>query len=848
MKSLAKKIALQFCSVIALLVISVSILILQLLRTNIRRQNDMEITRAIEILSDTQKAGLSLYEAEISLPYYITYTLYDENTQDITATNDPFIPILPESNEKFTLYHKKDFYADGDLDIYYKTNVLQAENQTYTVQVGISLDEEDTSNFLSQRILEVAIAIVVPLLVISYLASFWIAKRTLRPVVRMTKTAESISAYNLDVMLDVTSNNDELDSLARTFNNLFERIKEDFKAVNAANQAKSAFLSNMSHEIRTPINAVLGLDEMILRESSEENIKTYAKDIQSSGKSLLAIINDILDFSKIEAGKMEIIPIDYDLCTMISDLSNMISERAEKKGLDFIINIDDSMPHKLHGDETRVKQCILNILTNAVKYTNEGSVTMSFGFAKTSNSSIKLKVTVKDTGIGIKEEDLKKLFSPFERIEERRNRSIEGTGLGMSIVKSLLSAMNSKLSVQSVYGSGSIFSFEVEQGVLSWEKLGNFEEQKKKLLSNSKPYTESFQAPEAKILVVDDTSLNLTVICGLLKKTRIQIETAEDGSTALQMARKTPYNLIFIDHRMPKMDGIEMLHILRGDNASVNQHTICIALTANAISGAREMYLNEGFEDYLSKPIEAVALEQAITRFLPDKLILKKGDAGFEEDSSSAEKTLDFSQNTETFELWKTLFCQDLQEALKNCGSSEVFLEATKNFADAITEKANAIESYCAEKDWKNYTIQVHALKSSARLVGIPELSALALKLEEKGDEAKSGSKEAESFILQNTPPLLSLYRSYCKHFIPFSTEMAEKNTEDAKETISESRFKEALSSIKEFAEAFDFDGIDTIIAELNRFELPSTCKDQFKALKTATQNVDQGAILSLLT
>ncbi len=848
MKSLAKKIALQFCSVIALLVISVSILILQLLRTNIRRQNDTEITRAIEILSDAQQAGLSLYEAEISLPYYITYTLYDENTQDITATNDPFIPILPESNEKFTFYHKKDFYADGDLDIYYKTNVLQAENQTYTVQVGISLDEEDTANFLSQRILEVAIAIVVPLLVISYLASFWIAKRTLRPVVRMTKTAESISAYNLDVMLDVTSNNDELDSLARTFNNLFEHIKEDFKAVNAANQAKSAFLSNMSHEIRTPINAVLGLDEMILRESSEENVKTYAKDIQSSGKSLLAIINDILDFSKIEAGKMEIIPVDYDLCTMISDLSNMISERAEKKGLDFIINIDDSMPHKLHGDETRVKQCILNILTNAVKYTNEGSVTMSFGFAKTGDSSIKLKVSVKDTGIGIKEEDLKKLFSPFERIEERRNRSIEGTGLGMSIVKSLLSAMNSKLSVQSVYGSGSTFSFEVEQGVLSWEKFGNFEEQKKKLQSNSKTYTESFQAPEAKILVVDDTPLNLTVICGLLKKTRIQIETAENGSTALQMARKTPYNIIFIDHRMPKMDGIEMLHILRGDNASVNQHTICIALTANAISGAREMYLNEGFEDYLSKPVESAALEQAITRFLPDKLILKKGDAGFEEDSSSAEKTLDFSQNTETFELWKTLFCQDLQEALKNCGSSEVFLEATKNFADAITEKANAIESYCAEKDWKNYTIQVHALKSSARLVGIPELSALALKLEEKGDEAKLVSKEAESFILQNTPPLLSLYRSYCKHFMPFSTEMAEKNTEDAKETISESRFKEALSSIKEFAEAFDFDGIDTIIAELNRFELPLTCKDQFKTLKTAAQNVDQGAILSLVS
>ncbi len=402
-----------------------------------------------------------------------------------------------------------------------------------------------------------------------------------------------------------------------------DELRQQREIADSANEAKSRFLANMSHEIRTPINAVLGMDEMILRESQEKSIRTYAADIMSAGKTLLSLINDILDFSKVEEGKMEIIPVQYDLSSLINDLVNMIRDRAAKKGLKFVVDVDRHIPHLLHGDEIRIKQCVMNLLTNAVKYTEKGTVTLRVTFtpSEKGKKSIMLGFAVEDTGIGMKQEDMDKLFSPYKRIEEKRNRLIEGTGLGMSITRQLLELMHAKLEVQSEYGKGSCFSFEVKQKVISWQEIGDYSDRLAESSENGPSYHELFHAPDARILVVDDTEMNLTVIRSLLKKTEVRIDTAERGRDALTLAAGNQYDAIFIDHMMPDMDGIETLEHLR--ESGKNTETPAIALTANAVSGAREMYLNAGFTDYLSKPVDGAKLEKLLSEVLPAEKLQK---------------------------------------------------------------------------------------------------------------------------------------------------------------------------------------------------------------------------------
>ena len=398
-----------------------------------------------------------------------------------------------------------------------------------------------------------------------------------------------------------------------------EDLEEQKRIADEANRAKSSFLANMSHEIRTPINAVLGMDEMILRESGESQVRSYAKDIETAGRTLLSIVNDILDFSKIEEGRMEIIPTQYELSSVINDLINMIRPRAEKKGLKLELNVDPKVPHVLYGDEIRIKQIALNILTNAVKYTNEGKVTLDVDFKGVSDDEIMLSFKISDTGIGMKEEDMDRLYSPFARIEEKRNRSVEGTGLGMSIVRQLLDLMDSSLNVKSVYGEGSEFSFDIRQKVCDKEPMGDVFERFEKESADEYVYRELFHAPDAHILVVDDTEVNLAVFANLLKKTEVDIDTAASGRAAIAKAKDKEYDIIFIDHMMPDMDGIETLHKLKENKGT---STVYVALTANAVSGARTMYISEGFSDYLSKPIDGVKLEEMIRRYLPDEKIL----------------------------------------------------------------------------------------------------------------------------------------------------------------------------------------------------------------------------------
>jgi len=402
------------------------------------------------------------------------------------------------------------------------------------------------------------------------------------------------------------------------------RAAEDSIRALAMSEAKSAFLSNMSHEIRTPLNSVLGMNEMILRESESQTILSYAENIKAAGNTLLSLVNDILDFSKIEAGKIEIIPVDYDLAAVIHDLTNLIYIRTDAKGLDFKLEVDGSLPKKLNGDEIRIKQIITNLLTNAVKYTDKGSITFKLSCMSidTDNNKVVIRVSVSDTGIGIKPENMKDLFTKFERIEEKRNRKIEGTGLGMNITKNLLEMMGSVLYVESVYGEGSTFSFDLEQDVVDWDRIGNYEQSYKER-QQEREYKEKLHAPNADVLVVDDNTVNLTVFQFLIKKTLIQTETAGSGDECLEKTNNKKYDIIFLDHMMPGKSGTETLHELRNQTSNPNQNTPVVCLTADAITGAREQYISAGFTDYLTKPFYPEQLEDLLIELLPkDKYTL----------------------------------------------------------------------------------------------------------------------------------------------------------------------------------------------------------------------------------
>ena len=605
-----------------------------------------------------------------------------------------------------------------------------------------------------------------------------------------------------------------------------KRLKQENYLANQAAKNKSDFLSNMSHEIRTPINAILGMDEMILRESKDKNILEYAENLRSAGNSLLSIVNDILDFSKIEAGKMEIIPVEYALSSVLNDLVNMIKPRADKKGLKLEVNANTEIPSLLYGDEIRIKQVVTNILTNAVKYTEKGTVTLSVDFEKRDAESIWLKVSVADTGIGIKPEDIQKLFSAFERIEEKRNRTIEGTGLGMNITKQLLAMMDSKLEVASVYGEGSTFSFKIAQKIINAEPMGNFADAFKN--AARKEYHEKFTAPDAKILVVDDTVMNLTVVKGLLKQTKIQIDTAESGFDTLKMVAAKHYDVIFLDHRMPKMDGIETLQEMKklADNKCAD--TPVISLTANAISGAREQYIAAGFKDYLTKPINAVALENMLIKYLPPDLVKIAED--------TADETVD--ENAALPDWLKNVEGINPAAGVEHCGGADSYLDALKVFANAVNSGADEIQGYFDSADWKNYTTKVHALKSTARVIGAEELSDRAKRLEDAGNAGYVDE------IQKDTPELLKLYRSYAEKL----SALIEKEVDDEdKPPIDDDALAEAYETLREVAQSFDYDTLTFVIQSLEEYKLPKEDGEKIKALKAAANNLDWEEIKKLV-
>ena len=515
-------------------------------------------------------------------------------------------------------------------------------------------------------------------------------------------------------------------------------------AADAANAAKSEFLSQMSHEIRTPINAVLGMNEMILRDATDETILKYAQNARTASLSLLNIISDILDFSKIEAGKMDIVPYEYELTSMINDLVNLISHRAEEKGLALVISVDPDMPHMLFGDEIRLKQIITNLLTNAVKYTERGTVTLTVNYEKKGTDDVALHVAVSDTGVGIRKENIHKLFLAFDRIDKNRARKIEGTGLGLNITSQLLGLMGSELKVESVYGEGSTFSFVIRQKVTDWDVIGDFNESVKRISrkKSAKKKTQ-FTAEGARILVVDDAPMNLDVIVGLLRRTLITIDTAESGKECIDKVGTGDYDMIFLDHRMPEMDGLETFEKLKELYWDKIAQTPVISLTANAVAGAREQYIEAGFSYYLTKPVMPHELEEMIQRYLPDeKVLFTVADEAEEEPEAELPEWLD------------DIHLLDTEKGIMYCGGVAEYLDALSIFAASISQRAAELEDAINNNDINNFTIRIHALKTMTKSIGAVDLSELAASLEEAG---KTGDKFA---IESGVPVFLELYRS----------------------------------------------------------------------------------------
>lgn len=607
-----------------------------------------------------------------------------------------------------------------------------------------------------------------------------------------------------------------------------EEVQKQRDIADRANEAKSRFLASMSHEIRTPINAVIGLDEMILRESNEKGIRAYAADIMSAGRTLLSLINDILDLSKVEEGKMDIIPVQYDLSSLMNDLVNLIRDRAEKKGLKLNVSMDRQIPQLLVGDEIRIRQCVMNLLTNAVKYTETGEVTLEVSADKTDDSHISLRFTVLDTGIGMKPEDMEDLFSPYKRIEEKRNRAIEGTGLGMSITRQLLELMGSRLEVKSEYGKGSEFSFAVQQEVAKWDEIGDITARFRDKASGRQEYRELFHAPKARILVVDDTEMNLTVITSLLKRTLIHIDTAMSGMDAVRMSASTAYDVLFIDHMMPDMDGIETLQAIRASGMS--KEAPSVALTANAVSGAREQYLEAGFTDYLSKPVDGERLERMIKDLLPAEKV-ETAEETIVPENGSTKASVCAERNEGSWERLKCMDEIDEQAGLHNCGSEEGYISVLSIFHQTAKNKADEIEMLYRQDDTENYTIKVHALKSSARIIGATEISELAARLEDAG---KNGDK---AFIEDHTDTLLERYRSL-NDGLSWLDGTAQEQPE-----ISESKLKEAYQTMTEIAGSYDYELMDGLLKELRGYRLSPPDRERISDIEKMLTELDWDGI-----
>ncbi len=510
-------------------------------------------------------------------------------------------------------------------------------------------------------------------------------------------------------------------AIVKTGKDLLGTEKHKQEAI-VAREAQTKFLANMSHEIRTPINAVIGMNEMILRENEDETVEEYAMNIKRASNMLLELVNEILDFSKIESGQLEIVEDKYYLADIIQDEKLLLDTRIGEKPIDIQIEVDKKIPSVLYGDELRMKQILTNILSNAAKYTEKGTITLKVFFQWINSERISLCFQIKDTGAGIKEEDLPTMFEEFRRLDMSKNRNVEGTGLGLNIVKQLVYLMQGNINVDSVYGKGSTFTVFIPQKVLDSTPIGNYEQSVRRSRRRDGHAKTHFIASKARVLVVDDNAMNLTLMKALLKRTLMEVDTASSGKECLQLTRQKKYHIILMDHMMPGMDGVETLHKLRAEADNMNKGTVVIALTANAVAGSREMYLEYGFDNYFAKPIQADRLDEMLVNYLPPELIhIEHNDAGESVDRSDEDK------NT----TGQDLLVIDRELGVSYCmESEELYMEVLAEFCSQMEIYIPQFEEYFKNEKWSDYAVIAHAVKSNSRTIGATAFADLSFKHE----------------------------------------------------------------------------------------------------------------------
>ncbi|MGN0638120.1 MAG: PocR ligand-binding domain-containing protein [Huintestinicola sp.] len=700
----------------------------------------------------------------------------------------------------------------------------------------------------------------------------------------------------------------------------YETIKLSRQAMQAAAQ-KSDFLANMSHEIRTPMNAVLGMAEMALREDMTPQAKQYVRQIRSSGKNLLVIINDILDFSKIESGKMNIVEVVYEPLSIVNDLANIVNTRIGSKELEFTVDFDPKLPHKLYGDNIRIQQILLNLLNNAVKFTERGEVHLSITFSEIDSDNVMLKAVIKDTGIGIKKQDMGKLFRSFQQVDSKRNRNIEGTGLGLAISQQLLRLMNGSISVESEYEKGSTFYVELPQKIINTapsvpcpdssikaaliieneyvyaqvcrdlDALGieyiNLEYEgsldsitsgfiiaekhlfsdriKKTVMDNPDvkclliapydspcdinqprvkmlhkpiyslglysalglggdilPESESesdnfaFTAPDAHVLIVDDNPINLTVACGIIEPLKMQVDTANGASETIEKVKKLKYDIVFMDHMMPGVDGVETTHIIRRLIVGYENVPI-IALTANAIGGTKEMFIQEGMNDFVAKPIEVTDIVAMIRKWLPkEKIIPAVSEKATQPAESNAAPLVIEGLNT--------------KQALSLLGSEKLYMQILKEYYLSIDKRAAIITGALEKSDIKGYTIEVHSLKSTSKQIGADALAELAARLEKAGNELDV------DLILAKTSDLIAHFLRYKDILAPLFPELSGK-TEAAAADLSVVSM--LLDSMNEALEAMDTLAMDEVLEKMSEYSFTPAQTQCFEKLKASADACD---------